>query len=52
MHDCLKIIYADGDKLYVPVENINLISKVSDEQENKHLDKLGSVSWQLKRKKN
>ena len=51
MHDCLKIIYADGDKLYVPVENINLISKVSDEQENKHLDKLGSVSWQLKRKR-
>ena len=51
MHDCLKIIYADGDKLYVPVENINLISKVSDEQENKPLDKLGSVSWQLKRKK-
>ena len=25
-HDCLKIIYSDGDKLFVPVENINLLS--------------------------
>ena len=50
-HDCLKIIYSDGDKLFVPVENINLLSKISDSHENRILDKLGSSSWLLKKEK-
>ena len=50
-HDCLKIIYSDGDKLFVPVENINLLSKISEASESKILDKLGSSSWLLKKDK-
>ncbi len=41
-HDCLLIVYDGGDKLYVPVENIDVIS---DNEEAK-LDKLGSGAWQ------
>ena len=26
-HDCLRLIYSGGDKLYLPVENMNLLSK-------------------------
>ena len=40
-HDCLKIEYSGGDKLFVPVENINLLSKIADGLENRILDKLG-----------
>ena len=47
-HDCLKIIYSDGDKLFVPVENINLLSKISEASESKILDKLGSSSFLFK----
>ncbi len=46
-HDCLKIEYSGGDKLFVPVENINLLSKIADGQ----LDKLGSSNWLIKKNK-
>lgn len=43
-HDCLKILYADDNKLYVPTQNIGLIKKYgSDATE---LDRLGSLNWQ------
>jgi transcription-repair coupling factor (superfamily II helicase) len=46
-HDCLKLIYANDDKLYIPVENIDLIKRYgSDEGE---LDKLGGVAWQQRK---
>ncbi len=48
-HDCLKILYHNGDKLYIPVENINLLSKVADASENKILDRLGSTNWIIKK---
>jgi transcription-repair coupling factor (superfamily II helicase) len=48
-HDCLKIIYADNDILYVPVENIELITKYGNE--NTALDKLGGVNWQKRKAK-
>jgi len=48
-HDCLKILYAGNDKLYIPVENIESIKKYgSNEAE---LDKLGNVSWQKRKSK-
>ena len=50
-HDCLKIIYKDDDKLFVPVENIDLLSKYSDENQNISLDKLGSHSWKIKKER-
>ncbi|MDF2965737.1 MAG: hypothetical protein K0Q51_1125 [Rickettsiaceae bacterium] len=46
-HDCLKLIYANDDKLYIPVENIDLIKRYgSDEGE---LDKLGGIAWQQRK---
>ncbi len=46
-HDCLKILYAGNDKLYIPVENIESIKKYgTDEAE---LDKLGGTSWQKRK---
>jgi transcription-repair coupling factor (superfamily II helicase) len=46
-HDCLKILYSGEAKLYVPVENIDLIKRYgSDEGE---LDKLGGLGWQQRK---
>jgi transcription-repair coupling factor (superfamily II helicase) len=45
-HDCLLIIYDGGDKLYVPVENIDSISRYGSEDEGVKLDRLGSGAWQ------
>ncbi len=45
-HDCLKIIYADDDKLFLPVENIEMVSRFGLDDENIQLDKLGGASWQ------
>ena len=48
-HDCLRLIYADGDKLFVPVENLELLSRYGAAEGDLHLDKLGSASWQSRR---
>ena len=50
-HDCLDLEFADNEKLFLPVENLNFISKYSNESKNIQLDKLSSYSWQ-KRKAN
>jgi transcription-repair coupling factor (superfamily II helicase) len=44
-HDCLKLLYDGGDKLFVPVENIEVLSRYG-EGDGVSLDKLGGVSWQ------
>ncbi|WP_347938922.1 transcription-repair coupling factor [Rickettsia oklahomensis] len=49
LHDFLKILYAGNDKLYIPVENIEVIKKYGND--NAELDKLGSVSWQRSKAK-
>lgn len=48
-HDCLKIIYAHDDKLFVPVENIDVISRYGSDDENVMLDTLGGLAWQAKK---
>lgn len=48
-HDCLRIIYDGGDKLFVPVENIELVTRYGGENDNVRLDKLGSASWQARK---
>jgi len=48
-HDCLKILYEGDDKLFIPVENIDLISRYGSEEEGAKLDKLGSASWQARK---
>ncbi len=48
-HDCLRLIYDGGDKLYVPVENIELITRYGSDSEDVRLDKLGGVAWQSRK---
>ena len=48
-HDCLRILYADGDKLFVPVENIDVLSRYGSEGTDVVLDKLGGVAWQSRK---
>lgn len=50
-HDCLKILYAHDDKLFVPVENIEVISRYGSDDENVALDTLGGLAWQAKKAK-
>ena len=45
-HDCLKIIYANNDILYLPVENIDQIKKYGNNDA--ALDKLGGSNWQAR----
>ncbi|WP_246018270.1 transcription-repair coupling factor [Pelagibacterium montanilacus] len=49
-HDCVEIEYARGDKLYLPVENIELLSRYGAEGSGE-LDRLGGVAWQAKKSK-
>lgn len=48
-HDCLKLIYDGGDKLYLPVENGDVLTRYGGEDSEVRLDKLGSASWQTKK---
>ncbi|PKU23247.1 transcription-repair coupling factor [Telmatospirillum siberiense] len=50
-HDCLRVIYDGGDKLFVPVENIEVLSRYGSEQAGVQLDKLGGVAWQARKAK-
>ena len=50
-HDCLKIVYANDAKLFVPVENIEVISRYGIEDDNIQLDVLGGAAWQAKKAK-
>ncbi|MBB3953443.1 transcription-repair coupling factor [Novosphingobium sediminicola] len=50
-HDCVMLTYAGGDKLYVPVENLDVLSRFGSESEGVALDKLGGEGWQKRRAK-
>jgi transcription-repair coupling factor (superfamily II helicase) len=50
-HDCLEIEYHGGDKLFLPVENIELLSRYGSEETGATLDKLGGVAWQARKAK-
>ncbi|MFN0023063.1 MAG: transcription-repair coupling factor [Parvularculaceae bacterium] len=45
-HDCLQLEYASGDKLFLPVENIDLLSRFGSDDPNTALDRLGGAGWQ------
>lgn len=49
-HDCLEIEYAGGDRLYVPVENLELVTRYGRGEE-VPLDRLGGAAWQQRRAK-
>jgi len=48
-HDCLELKYAGGDTLYLPVENIELLSRYGSHDGETQLDKLGGVAWQSRK---
>ncbi len=48
-HDCLEIHYAEGAKLFLPVENVDLLSRYGAEQANAELDRLGGGNWQARK---
>jgi transcription-repair coupling factor (superfamily II helicase) len=48
-HDCLEIDYAEGAKLYLPVENIELLSRYGSEDTGVELDRLGGTGWQTRK---
>lgn len=45
-HDFIQLNYAESSTLYVPIENIDLISHYGSFDGEVRLDKLGSSSWQ------
>ena len=50
-HDCLKLTYDGGDRLFVPVENIDVLSRFGSDAAGVALDKLGGASWQARKAK-
>ena len=49
-HDCMELHYHGGDRLYLPVENIELLSRYGG-HESVVLDKLGGAAWQARKAK-
>src|SRR6185312_10197733 len=45
-HDCLELQYGGEAKLYLPVENIDLLTRYGAEAEGVQLDRLGGAAWQ------
>lgn len=50
-HDCVMLEYAGGDKLYIPVENIDVLSRYGSDNDFVPLDKLGGEGWQKRKAK-
>jgi transcription-repair coupling factor (superfamily II helicase) len=48
-HDCLEIHYAGDDRLFLPVENIELLSRYGSDSAEATLDKLGGGAWQSRK---
>jgi transcription-repair coupling factor (superfamily II helicase) len=48
-HDCVMLSYAGGDKLYVPVENIDVLSRYGSDSDLVALDRLGGEAWQKRK---
>ncbi|MBM3610206.1 MAG: transcription-repair coupling factor [Alphaproteobacteria bacterium] len=48
-HDCLKMEYDQGDVLYVPVENMDVLSFYGTSGDSVVLDRLGGGHWEVKK---
>ncbi|MFW5633615.1 MAG: transcription-repair coupling factor, partial [Erythrobacter sp.] len=48
-HDCVALEYHGGDKLFIPVENIDVLSRYGSSEEAVPLDRLGGEAWQKRR---
>ena len=50
IHDCIELEFADTQKLYLPVENFNYVTKYGNDEDNLvTLDKLGASHWQRRK---
>ncbi len=45
-HDCVELEYSGGDKLFLPIENMELLTRYGSGEDGANLDKLGGASWQ------
>jgi transcription-repair coupling factor (superfamily II helicase) len=50
-HDCLELHYANDTKLFLPVENIELLSRYGSDTTQVDLDRLGGSGWQNRKAK-
>ena len=50
-HDCLELRYANDTKLFLPVENIELLSRYGSDSTHVELDRLGGSGWQNRKAK-
>ncbi|CAN5394772.1 transcription-repair coupling factor [soil metagenome] len=50
-HDCLELLYAGESKLYLPVENIDLLTRYGSDTDGAQLDRLGGAAWQGRKAK-
>jgi len=48
-HDCLRVTYLGGDVLFVPAENMEVLSRFGSDSETAVLDKLGGAAWQARK---
>ncbi|MBW6419843.1 transcription-repair coupling factor [Rhizobium sp. XQZ8] len=48
---CLELHYADQAKLFLPVENIDLLSRYGSDAAEANLDRLGGGAWQARKAK-
>ncbi len=48
-HDCLKLVYQNNDRLFLPVENMDLITRHGGDLSDNELDKLGAGNWQARK---
>ncbi|MGI9482196.1 MAG: transcription-repair coupling factor [Hyphomicrobiales bacterium] len=48
-HDCLFLTYHGGDRLFLPVENIELLSRYGADEAGAQLDRLGGGGWQARK---
>ena len=50
-YEFIEIIYHSNDKLFIPIQNLELISKYGESDDKVSLDKLGLSNWQKKKAK-
>ncbi|MDF1747656.1 MAG: transcription-repair coupling factor, partial [Alphaproteobacteria bacterium] len=48
-HDSLRILYSGDDRLFLPVENLEVLSRYGSEDSGVQLDKLGGAAWQARK---
>ncbi|MCY4395164.1 MAG: transcription-repair coupling factor [Rhodospirillaceae bacterium] len=48
-HDCLRLTYQGGDTLFVPAENMEVLSRFGSASETAALDRLGAAAWQARK---